>query len=160
MVLEKLSVLWAIFTRTKIATNIFYCITAVDRASLISGYQMIGRAARIQVGDSNPSEVAITVLSWLRGQPSWLIVIDNLDDISVVRGLSPENAPQTHTIITIRNPNAIGISAEPLAVPLLTVNDAIDLLANLSNIAIEPGGFEENPMCSDCRKLRISAPHN
>jgi len=64
-------------------------------------------------------------------------VIDNLDQIEVANGLLLENSPQNHTIITTRNPNADGIPAEPLEVPLLNVDDSIDLLSTLSKITVQ-----------------------
>ena len=76
------------------------------------------------------------MLSWLRQEQSWLLVIDNLDDINVATGFLPQNGPQKHTLITTRNPNSAGIPAEGLEVPLLDATDSIDLLCTLSNIAI------------------------
>ena len=65
-------------------------ITAVDQASLLSGYEKIGRKAQLPFRNaSNPFEIAQTVLAWLRQEPSWLIIIDNLDDIKVANGLLP-----------------------------------------------------------------------
>src|SRR5436190_8141500 len=59
-----------------------YWITAVDQASLLSGYQKIAKRAGLQIAsDLSPVEIAEVVLSWLQGQPNWLVVIDNLDDI-------------------------------------------------------------------------------
>src|SRR5208282_4999199 len=83
-----------------------------------------------------PVEIAEGVLSWLRREQSWLLVIDNLDDIDVATGFLPQNGPQNHTLITTRNPNSGGIPAEGLEVPLLDATDSIDLLSTLSNIEI------------------------
>jgi tetratricopeptide (TPR) repeat protein len=116
-----------------------YWLTAVDQASLLSGYQKIAKDAGLKVRlDMNPMEVSETVLRWLQQQQSWLIVIDNLDDTEVVNGLLPENGPRKHTLITTRNPNSYGIPAEGLEVPLLDLEDAIELLSILSNIQILP----------------------
>jgi hypothetical protein len=101
-----------------------YWITAVDQTSLLSGYQSVAKAARLPyLHDASPIETANAVLSWLRRERSWLLVIDNLDDIKVANGLLPENGSQKHTIITTRNPNAEGIPAKPLEVPLLDSDD-------------------------------------
>ena len=72
-----------------------YWISSVDKSSLLSGYQNIAKAACLRFENMNPIEIANAVLSWLRQQPSWLIMIDNLDDIQVANGLLPENSP-TH----------------------------------------------------------------
>jgi tetratricopeptide (TPR) repeat protein len=121
-----------------------YWITAVDQASLLSEYQTIARKAQIPIAQSerNPIEIAQAVLSWLRAEPNWLIVIDNLDDIKVADGLLPENGPRKHTLITTRDPNAPGIPAEPLEVPLLDQEDSVLLLSTLSNICLLPESKE------------------
>ena len=78
-----------------------YWIPAVDRTSLLSGYQSIAKAARLNsLQNTSPVEIANGVLSWLSQQSSWLLVIDNLDDIKVADGLLPENGSQKHAIIT------------------------------------------------------------
>jgi len=120
-----------------------YWISAVDKSSLLSGYQNIAKAASLRFEGTNLFEVANAVLFWLRQQPSWLLVIDNLDDIQVANGLLPENGPTRHTIITTRNPNADGIPAEPLEVPLLDADDSIHLLSTLSKITILADSPEE-----------------
>ena len=105
-----------------------YWILAVDRTSLLLGYQTIAKAARLHFPENTSSiEIANEVVLWLREQSNWLLIIDNLDDINVAEGLLPENGSQKHTIFTTRNPNAEGIPAEPLEVPLLGPNDSIDL---------------------------------
>ena len=114
-----------------------YWITAVDQASLLSDYQKIAWKAGLKgLPSLKPIEVAEKVLIWLRQEESWLLVIDNLDDIDVIVGFLPENGPQNHTLITTRNPNSDGIPAEGLEVPLLNVLDSIDLLSTLSHIEI------------------------
>ena len=65
-----------------------YWITAVDQASLLSGYQRIAKAAALpNLQQATPSEVAEIVISWLKREQSWLLVFDNLDDIEVINGL-------------------------------------------------------------------------
>src|SRR5436190_10200436 len=114
-----------------------YWITAVDQASLLSGYQKIAIKAGLKsLLKLEPVAIAEGVLSWLRQGQSWLLVIDNLDDINVATGYLPQNGPQKHTLITTRNPNSAGIPAEGLEVPLLDAADSIDLLCTLSNITI------------------------
>ena len=100
-----------------------YWITAVDQASLLSGYQKIAIKAGLKsLLELKPVEIAEGVLSWIRQRPSWLLVIDNLDDINVATGFLPENGPQKHTLIT-RNPNSSGIPTEGLEVPLLDATE-------------------------------------
>jgi tetratricopeptide (TPR) repeat protein len=114
-----------------------YWITAVDQASLLSGYQKIAIKAGLKsLLNLKLVEIVEGVLSWLRQTQSWLLVIDNLDDINVAAGFLPQNGPHQHTLITTRNPNSAGIPAEGLEVPLLDPADSIELLSTLSNITI------------------------
>src|ERR1700685_3442625 len=77
-------------------------------------------------------------ITWLRSEQSWLLVVDNLDDYEVAKGLLPENVVGKHTLITTRNPKTAAIPAESLEVPLLGGEDSIDLLLTLSAIAPNP----------------------
>jgi len=81
-----------------------------------------------------PTEVARTVLSWLRLQQNWLLVFDNLDDVSVADGFLPAMDKGGHTLITTRNPDAKRIPAEGFQIPLLSENDAVELLFRRSDI--------------------------
>jgi len=120
-----------------------YWVTAVDQNSVISGYQRIAQAVALPGWRlASTSEIAQLMISWLNQEKSWLLVIDNLDDIKVIEGLLPENGRKKHTLITTKNPNASGIPAEGLEVPLLDTADSIDLLSSLSNIEIIPGSPE------------------
>jgi tetratricopeptide (TPR) repeat protein len=116
-----------------------YWISATSQSSLLSGFQKIAKKAQLPgLENGNSQEIAESVLAWLRSEKNWLIVIDNLDDITVVDGFLPENGPQKHTLITTRNPNTLGIPAEPLEVTILTTEDSIDLLSTLSLVPITP----------------------
>lgn len=120
-----------------------YWVRAVNRSSLLLGYQNIAKEVHLPIpASSSPDDTAKRVLVWLRQTTSWLLIIDNLDDISVIESLLPENGPTEHTIITTRNPNSAGIPAEGLEVPLLDHMDAISLLSNLSGIVVTPGSPE------------------
>ena len=121
-----------------------YWITAIDQASLFFGYQKIAKIAGLKnVLSLKPQDIAEGVLSWLRQKQNWLLVIDNLDNIEIMKDFLPGSGPQKHTIITTRNPNAAGIPAEGIEVPLLESDDAVDLLSILSTIAIAPNSPEK-----------------
>jgi tetratricopeptide (TPR) repeat protein len=112
-----------------------FWITAVDQASLLSGYQKIAMKAGLRsVLNLGPVETAEAVVTWLHQKRDWLLVIDNLDDITVITGFLPRNGPNQHTLITTRDPNSVGIPAEGLEVPLLDATDSVDLLYSLSRI--------------------------
>jgi hypothetical protein len=112
-----------------------YWISGADQQSLFSGFQEIGSIANClpRVAEMNPTDLAKSVLSWLRLQEDWLIVIDNVDDFSVVDGYLPDLAPPRHTIITTRNPDATRFPAEGIEIPIFDEEDAIALLRIRSN---------------------------
>jgi tetratricopeptide (TPR) repeat protein len=75
------------------------------------------------------------VLEWLSAQDKWLLVLDNLDDISVAGDFLPRiKIGGGHLLITSRDPNAIGIPAEGLEVGELEVDEARALLLRRSNL--------------------------
>jgi tetratricopeptide (TPR) repeat protein len=120
-----------------------YWITAADQASLLSGYQVIASSARLPgLQDASPIEIATSVLAWLRQEDKWLLVVDNLDDVTIVDRLLPENGVQKHTLVTTRNPNTVGIPAEPFEVPLFNVEESVELLTTLSGIEVAPDSSE------------------
>src|SRR5437879_3420947 len=62
-----------------------YWISAVSQESLLDGYGKIAERAKIKIPpDLTPIEIADRVLSWLRQDQNWLLVIDNLDDINIL----------------------------------------------------------------------------
>jgi len=116
--------------------NDIYWISAADQATLLSGFQEIGEKTRCLAGRTglSPTEVAKEVIAWLRLQENWLLIVDNLDDVSVADGLLPATENGGHTLITTRNPNAKNIPAEGVEIPLLAKDDAVDLLCIRSEI--------------------------
>ena len=88
--------------------------------------------------DSNlkPSDVVKRVLSWLNKQEKWLLVIDNLDDVTVIDGYLQilSESPDRHTLITTRNQHAENIPAEGFEVGVYDVNDATELLLTRSQM--------------------------
>ena len=72
----------------------------------------------------SPDQTVEHVMAWLEQQSSWLIVIDNLDDINVIDGFLPVNSNRKHTLITTRNPSAENIPAQGLEVDLMSSSEA------------------------------------
>src|SRR2546430_13009107 len=44
--------------------------------------------------------------AWLNKEEGWLLVIDNVDDSTVIDGYLPERSPRQLTLLTTRNPNS------------------------------------------------------
>ena len=105
-----------------------YWISAVDQASILSGLREIAKRTNClpHMTDIDSSEKA--VISWLNRQDSWLLILDNLDDATVVEGLLPDTSPGQHTLLTTRNPNSDEIPAEGLEIGVLDLQEAVDLL--------------------------------
>ena len=125
-----------------------YWISADSQKSLLEGYEQIAERAKLLIpSDSEAIDIADCVISWLMQEQRWLIVIDNLDDISVLstRNLSradvvatllPPTGPHQHTLITTRNRYADGIPAQGLEVLKFDEDEALALLSTISKIPI------------------------
>jgi len=136
-----------------------YWISAATEASLLSGFRDIAVRSRCiaSVEGLGAKDIAARVLAWLRQQQDWLIVIDNLDHIEWIQGLLPGRAPKQHTLITTRNPNSEGIPARGLEVPLLGIDESIEMLHALSKIPPEAGHDEPEKIVKElgCLPLAI-----
>ena len=107
--------------------NVFW-INAKDQAALLAGFQDIADVMGCAQANMNPEEQAEIVLAWLRQQDSWLLVLDNLDDISVAKGYLPEQSNDRHTLITTRYPFSKDIPAEGFEIPLFNSEESVNLL--------------------------------
>ena len=105
-----------------------FWISAADQAVLFSGFESIAKMIDIPTIDQKPEDIAKGVLSWLRGQESWLLVVDNLDDVSVAKGYLPDMVNNGHTIITTRNPDYLQFPAEGMEIPTLGEDAAIEMV--------------------------------
>jgi hypothetical protein len=114
--------------------NVFW-ISANSESDLLAGFQDIANITGCAQSNLSSKEQARLVLNWLRRRNNWLLVLDNLDDVSVVKGYLPERSEKRHTFITTRNPYAKDIPAEGLEIPLLNSEDAIDLLHLRSEVS-------------------------
>jgi len=120
--------------RNRDSYRAIYWISGVEEASLLSGFQDIAKITGCVDTSLNPADVATGVLSWLREQDNWLLVIDNLDYVAVVAGYLPDMVSGGHTIITTRNPDATSIPAEGLEVEVLHRDTATELLLTRSKV--------------------------
>ena len=118
--------------RYKHEYNAVFWITAEDRASLLLGFQEIAKVTNMKLLDTQ--SLAKDVLKWLEKQSYWLLVIDNIDDISVVNGYLPDLVTGGgHLLLTTRDPNATGISARGLEVEVFDRQTAADMLLLRTN---------------------------
>ena len=132
-----------------------YWISAVDQSCLLSGYEKIAKHAGLgaKINSLSPTDIAETVLAWLAREKNWLIVIDNLDDVTIAAGLLPENSPENHTLITTRNPYTSSIPAEPLEITPLGVDESIEMLLCLSELPVPQNSAERTEAADIVRTL-------
>ena len=107
-----------------------YWITAESSAQLLSGFVSIARDTRCTDTTSRTqAEIANGVLNWLYKTKDWLLVVDNLDDISLADGYLPRlRTGGGHVLITTRNPNSLNIPAEGLQIDVHEPDEAKELL--------------------------------
>ena len=107
-----------------------YWITASSEAELLSGFQSIAKETRyVDVTSLKPSEIAQAVLDRLYRSTDWLLILDNLDDITIADGYLPRlRTGGGHVLITTRNPNSLNIPAEGLQIGVHEPDEAKELL--------------------------------
>src|SRR5579859_2878348 len=107
-----------------------FWISAATLADLQTGFQEIAEKTKcVTVDQKDAASTAKAVLRWLEQQTSWLLVLDNLDEISIVDGYLPDiNSGNGHLLITTRNQDPTGIPAQGLEVEVFYSDDAVDLL--------------------------------
>ena len=124
-----------------------YWINGADKVALVSGYAKIAGAANIRLQEkASPESVVEVVQLWLQEIQGWLIIFDNVDDITVVQGFVPMVGSREHVLITTRDNNFAGIPAQGMEVPILEPSEAMHLLHVLSDIEISPGATEDEAL--------------
>ena len=118
-----------------------YLITASTEAELLAGFQAIATTTHcVETTSLTPSEIARAVLDWLYTAEDWLLVLDNLDDITIADGYLPRlRTGGGHVLITTRNPNSLNIPAEGLQIGVHEPNEAKELLLRRTQLFDEIG---------------------
>ena len=118
-----------------------YWITASSEAELLSGFQAIANETRcVNTESLTLSEIARQVLNWLYRSENWLLVLDNLDDITIAEGYLPRiRIGGGHVLITTRNPNSLNIPAEGMQIDVHEPDEAKDLLLRRTQMLDEIG---------------------
>jgi NB-ARC domain len=119
-----------------------FWLHAADRTSLISDLAAISKEINCVAftSDIPLEDIAMQVLKWINSQRNWLIILDNVDDVTVVRGLLPETSTHRHTLITTRVNDIKQIPAEGLEITEMEENDAVQLLLVLSEDPVQTAG--------------------
>lgn len=115
-----------------------YWISAVDQSRLLAGFAEIASYTLcVEPAPGEPPDmIAKAVVRWLEVTKSWLLVIDNLDDIKIVDGYLPRNGG--HILITTRNRNSDGIPAEGLEVTVMDLDNSVQFFLDRARMNEEP----------------------
>ena len=117
---------------------------AADFIALAHLLQLPGREAQDQMS------IVGEVKSWLMQQAGWLLILDNVDDLSLVTGFLPTNS-EGHILITTRA-QAMGRVAESLAVEELSVEEGMLLLLRRAKLLAA-----DQPLDQVSHDLRVQA---
>ena len=128
-----------------------YWISGNTQALLLDGYQKLGQRAELHISDLSAVQIAERVIAWLESEESWLLVVNNVDNLTVLSGPQNPNSkflllPSTgksrqNTLITTRNRYADGIPAQAKEVEKLGRDASLALLYKFSKIT--PSDFAE-----------------
>ena len=99
-----------------------FWISGVNQAAILSGFEKIRTETGCIMEASNLTETAKLVIKWLQEQENWLLVIDNLDDVSIIEGFLPSTDCMGHTLIMTCNPNTNRIPAQGIEVEILDID--------------------------------------
>ena len=114
--------------------NYVFWISAVDQMLVLSGFRDIAKI--VEVGVFEPKELVKELLKWFRETAGWLLVVDNLDEFSVIQGYLPSTDSLGHVLITTRNNDAEGIPAETLEVIPMDLDAAVELLISRAKLDV------------------------
>ena len=102
-----------------------WCV-ADSRDALVSGFAAFARLLDLpEKTEKDLSVVAAAVRGWLESNSGWLLILDNVEDLMVVREFAPNVSG--HVLITTR-PHATGAFAEPVELRKMTPDEGADFL--------------------------------
>jgi len=117
-----------------------FWMSAADETRLLSSFAQVATLTECvqSTSEQNPQEIARIVLRWLHSRTKWLMVFDNLDDISVINGYLPPVDGSGHVLITTRNKHCDGIPAEGIEVIPLNSTESVSFLLMRSGLQDDP----------------------
>lgn len=122
-----------------------YWINASIEAELLTGFQAIADITQcVNTASLTLSEIAQAVQSWLYSTKHWLLVLDNLDDITVAGSYLPRpRIGGGHVLIISRNSNNLNIPKECFQIEVHERNEAKNLLLRRIKLSDEIGPESE-----------------
>ena len=136
-----------------------YWISSVNEATLLSGFYNIAERTRCIAitEDLKPSkDLAKSVISWLNDRESWLLIFDNVDDLTLLDDYLPTRAFGKHTLITTRDRHMENIPAKGLEVGELDVDEAVDLLLLRAKVETGEGKAEAREIVEELGYLPLA----
>lgn len=113
-------------------------VSAATRPVLVEQVSSFAPSLGIPTAGISPELLMTYVREWLEAEAdSWLLVLDNADDPSVLRGALPEQG-SGHVLLTSRFVDWAPLGVEGLPVEPLPVNDAAKLLVRRSGREASP----------------------
>ena len=86
-----------------------FWMNSVDETRLLSSFAEVASLIGVKItSDKTSEDIARAVLRWLLSNRKWLVIFDNLDDISIVKGYLPPTHSSGHVLITTRNKHCDG----------------------------------------------------
>jgi hypothetical protein len=119
--------------------NVIIWINTADRLSLEEGFREFATTYHCIDSETlsklNLTGVVKSVARWLQRQTTWLLILDNLDDPTVIEDCGlPKTGIGRHIVITSRNPNAGGLQAEGVEITCLDPESATKLIISISKV--------------------------
>jgi tetratricopeptide (TPR) repeat protein len=133
-----------------------FWVTANSREALIAGYADIAR--RLELPQHSEQDQTLTLLAvqqWLQTHLKWLLILDNADDVEMVREFLP-SAPSGHIILTTRA-FSLGPVARRLDVDTLTPEEGVLLLLRRAGLIQPNSTLEEVPSATIDQARAITA---
>jgi tetratricopeptide (TPR) repeat protein len=149
------------------AVDLLVWINAASRVAVLSGYlQAMATASGIEPSGTAES-IAARFVSWLSGiSKSWLVVLDDLPDVTELEGLWPAGPAGRTLVTTPRVPSAFGRTARVLPVGLYSVREALSCVTERLNTSpaqrqgaidlIETAGREPLALAQACAVMESS----
>ncbi|HCI81710.1 MAG TPA: XRE family transcriptional regulator, partial [Ktedonobacter sp.] len=129
------------YTYKKEYTSVFW-IRAATREMLVADYVALAEQLGLSKKDGqDQSRMVAAVKEWLEIHPNWLLILDNVDDLSLAQEFVPDEH-DGYVLLTTRA-QALGTFAESIEVDQLSVQDGTFFLLRRSQL-LKSGESLEN----------------
>lgn len=125
---------------------------AVDKAALEASYLSLAQLLNLsEKGERDVDLIVQAVKTWLKEHTNWLLILDNADDLQLVRSFLPTK-PRGHILLTTRS-QIVGNIAARIEVETMEPEEAHLFLLRRSGVLKD--GTELNTLASDLRNASL-----